>query len=368
MIVGLKYAGASDGFPARISVGDTVRLRLEGTEVSAYHKDKKVGYLTPDKRRLWNSLRPSTRTRATVVGEIVDEEGNIAGLDVEIPTRSAGAPPRTQNRTGPREAPKIDSGSRVYRAALGVAVLLSSIAVMGHASSTGPILARVNVASSGPAIDDDRELRRQAQLASAHRLSDEMRKREAAAEVKLQAEEEKVIGLQAALEQAEQASALQLKRIEELEDESRQAAVRQDAESLRLNGEIAALQQKIEHLALEKQKIEEEERQAALRDINDQELLRHRNQLTAWMVMSRVEQLKAILKNRTVLEQPKPEERAVAVPRTAAAPQSETKQQAEKSNSAEKSSKQAEEVQVKKKTNFSRYAQDYEEPAGSTNR
>src|SRR4026208_1133890 len=89
MIVGLKYAGASDGFPTRINVGDTVKLRLEGTEGSAYHNDRKVGYPSPDKLHLWNSLRPSARSRATVVGEIIDEDGNIAGLDVEISAKSA---------------------------------------------------------------------------------------------------------------------------------------------------------------------------------------------------------------------------------------------------------------------------------------
>src|SRR5262245_48415630 len=89
MIVGLKYAGASDGIPMRISVGDTIKLRLEGPEVSAYHNDKKVGYLSPDKRELWNSLRPSARSRARVVGEITDEDGDIAALDVEISARSA---------------------------------------------------------------------------------------------------------------------------------------------------------------------------------------------------------------------------------------------------------------------------------------
>ena len=49
-------------------------------------------------------------------------------------------------------------------------------------------------------------------------------------------------------------------------------------------------------------------------------------------------------------------------------PRSEPKHQAERSDPADKSSKQAEEVQFKKKTNFSRYAQENEEPAGSANR
>jgi len=96
--------------------------------------------------------------------------------------------------------------------------------------------------------------------------------------------------------------------------------------------------------------------------MNAEELLRHRNRLTAWMVMSRVEQLKTVLKNRTMLEQSKPEVRAVSVPR------SEPKQQAEKSDPPDKSSKQAEEVQVRRKANFSRYAQENEEPLGSANR
>ena len=139
MIVGLKYAGASDGFPTRISVGDTIKLRLEGAEISAYHNDKKVGYLSPDKRRLWNSLRPSARNRAKVVGEITDEEGNIAGLDVEIATRPSSAPGAAAKMPPSlRDAPKTDSATRSYRAGIGLAVLLASIAVMGHVNTAGP--------------------------------------------------------------------------------------------------------------------------------------------------------------------------------------------------------------------------------------
>lgn len=378
MIVGLKYAGASDGFPTRINVGDTVKLRLEGTEVSAYHNDRKVGYLSPDKLHLWNSLRPSARSRATVVGEIIDEDGNIAGLDVEISARSTIMPrPAAKAATRPRDVPKTDSGSKPYRAGIGLAVLLASIAIMGHVNTTGPDRSAIASEASltfgtggilslkpsfEPFPEDGQELRRQVQLTSAHRMADEMRRREVAAELKLEAEEQKGRTLQTALEQARQASLLQLKRIEELEEQARQSAAEQETENVRLHKEIASLQQKIDQLAIVKQKVEAAERQAAWRDINDEELVRHRNRITAWLMMSRVQQLKAVLKNRVTLEQAKPEVRAVAVPRI------EPKQQAEKASPPEKSSKQAEEVQVRKKNNFSRYAQDYEEPSNSTNR
>lgn len=374
MIVGLKYAGASDGFPMRIGVGDTIKLRLEGAEVSAYHNDKKVGYLSPDKRRLWNSLRPSARSRAKVVGEITDEDGNIAGLDVEISERSSSMP-RAAGK-GPaslQEVQKTDSASRSYRASIGLAVLLASIAVMGHVNSAGPdrfaaaaSLVPLN-SSLQPFLEEEQELRRQVQLTSAHRLADDMRRREAEAKLKLETEAEKARVLQAALERAQEASALQLKKIEKLEAQARQAAAQQEAESGKLNTEIAALQQKLDQLAAKQQKVEDEKKHAAWQTINAEELVRHRNQLAAWTVMSRVEQLKAVLKNKTVLEQVKPEVRAVSVPRNEPRQQVEKSdtpdrsKQAERSEPADKSSKQAEETPIRKKTNFSRYAQENDE-------
>jgi len=261
MIVGLKYAGASDGFPTRISVGDTIKLRLEGAEVSAYHNDKKVGYLSPDKRRLWNSLRPSVRNRARVVGEITDEEGSIAALDVEISARSPSLP-RAAGKVSPsvREGPKTESASRPYHAGLGLAVLLASIAIMGHVNSAGPekfaVASMVPLNSSlQPFLEEEQELRRQMQLTSAQRQAGEERRREALAELKLRVEEQKRRDLEAALEQAQQASAAQLERIEELEEQAREAAAQQKADSAKLNDEISVLQQKIDHLAAEQQKV-----------------------------------------------------------------------------------------------------------------
>jgi hypothetical protein len=380
MIVGLKYAGASDGFPTRISVGDTIKLRLEGAEISAYHNDKKVGYLSPDKRRLWNSLRPSARNRARVVGEITDEEGNIAGLDVEISTRPSSSP-RAAAKMPPnlRDVPKTDSAARSYRAGIGLAVLLTSIAVMGHVNTAGPdrfaaaSLVPLN-SSLQPFLEEEQELRRQVQLASVHRVANDMRRREAQAQLRLEAEAEKAQALQAALQLTQQASTLQLKRIEELEEQARQAAAQHAAESAKLNTEIAALQQKVDRLASEQAKVEEEKRQAAWQDINVEELARHRNRVTAWMVMSRVEQLKAVLKNQTMLQQVKPEVRAVSVPHSEPKQQAERSglpdrsKQAEKTDPPDKGSKQAEEVPIRKKANFSRYAQENEEPSGTANR
>src|SRR5688500_16041587 len=94
MIVGLKYAGGTDGFPIRINVGDVVALRRETRHaakhggVAAYHNGKKVGYLSSDKQALWKTLSRSARGQARVVGEILDEDGEIVGLDVKIPTAS----------------------------------------------------------------------------------------------------------------------------------------------------------------------------------------------------------------------------------------------------------------------------------------
>jgi hypothetical protein len=90
--------------------------------------------------------------------------------------------------------------------------------------------------------------------------------------------------------------------------------------------------------------------------------------------MSRVELLKSALKNRAVLEQTKTEERIesalqpVAPRRLEKIRVPEKSRAAEKSSAAERNSRQAEEVQVKKKANFSRYAQENEELGGTTKR
>ena len=254
---------------------------------------------------------------------------------------------------------------------------------MGHASSTGPdrlAAVQTSVGETGPTLgaastvplkpplqeapvlDPDQELRRQVQLTSVHRLADAIRQSEAAAELKLEAEQQKVRALEEALTQVRQASAQQLKRIEELEMQGRAAAAGRDAERLRHNNEVTILQQKIALLDGQNRQVEQDEKQATWRDMNDQELVRHKNRLSAWMVMSRVEHLKSVLKNKATLERAKTEEPAVS------APESERRQQAQRNTPPQKSSRQAEEVHIKKKANFSRYAQENEEPIGPTHR
>src|SRR5215212_11370185 len=83
IIVGLKYVGEADDLPTRVPIGDVVKLRREPCEqpdpgtVTAFYKGRKVGYLSPEKQALWDSLRPSTRRRAKVTGEILDEDGDL---------------------------------------------------------------------------------------------------------------------------------------------------------------------------------------------------------------------------------------------------------------------------------------------------
>jgi hypothetical protein len=62
--------GASDDIPARVPVGDVVSLQRElfdlwhSNGIAAYYEGRKVGYLSPKKQALWDSLEPSAEHQA----------------------------------------------------------------------------------------------------------------------------------------------------------------------------------------------------------------------------------------------------------------------------------------------------------------
>jgi hypothetical protein len=393
MIVGLKYVGASDGVPRRISVGDNIALRLEHDLVSAYHNGQKVGHLSPNKQRLWNSLRPSARRRAKVVGEILDEEGNIAALDVEItvPTGPAKRPVRT---APPPSAAEVSAKGRFARAGIGFAVLLFSI--MTHPDSTGPDqsarIASAFVPSAGAASDHvetalpaapaetvkalaaeeqgssestEDEIRRKVQLAVAHRLSEENRRQAAFIEKFRQEEAERAKVLEAQLSMAQAAAAEQRKQLAALEQQARRASAHLEAENRRLQGDIEALQRHLEEKRLAEAAAKEAERELALKELNALELVQHRNRMAAWTLMSRMMQIKAALKNQIEERSAKEEERATAAAiRNKIAQRAAREEERAALHSAEKPMKrliQPAIVQPRKKTNFSRYSLEAEE-------
>ena len=142
MVVGLKYVGATSDFPTRITVGNVIKLRPEADSLSmsgtvaAYHNGTKVGYLSPDQHSIWRSLKPSTPRQAEVVGEILDEDGNLAALDIEIvvPTRHH----KQRPNVAPENTDKTAGRRIALRAGIGFAGVFLSLAIMVRGVSTDP--------------------------------------------------------------------------------------------------------------------------------------------------------------------------------------------------------------------------------------
>ncbi|HEY7765888.1 MAG TPA: hypothetical protein VIB38_12930 [Aestuariivirgaceae bacterium] len=390
MIVGLKYVGASDGVPRRISVGDSVALRLEDDLVSAYHNGQKVGHLSPNKLRLWNSLRPSARRRAKVVGEILDEEGSIAALDVEIAVPTG--PAKRPAKTAPPAVPEASARARFVRAGIGFAVLLFT--VMTHPDSTGPDqgakVASAFVPSAGAAGEKaemveppeaikalaaevqgisestEGEIRRKVQLAVAHRAMEKNRRQAAVLEQFRQAEVERAKALEAQLKEAQAAAAEQQKQVAALQQQAREASAKLEAENRKLEGDIETLKRNLEEKRLAEESARQAEREVALRELNALELLQHRNRMAAWTLTSRVAQIKTALKEKIEEERSaKEEERAtVEALRNKIAQRVARDEERTPRETVEKPAKRAAQsviVQPRKKANFSRYSLEAEE-------
>jgi hypothetical protein len=322
-----------------------------------------------------------------VTGEILDEEGNLAGLDIEIDA----------TRDPDKQSPVIDAlGKKSKRGAgrkvaVGLAVVFLTATALSESigdpvpalsSRTPGPLAFVDRSPANPAeliqyrsgnlrlaqimptasdqlssiIDGQplepeegadssaqqmqaQELSRMVQQANAHRLTMEMKRRAELALSLHKAELHKTRQLAEDLRQAREAVARQRMRLEELERRARETADWQ-AENHKLKDDIAQLQRRIEQMMLVAEQREEEEgREVALKELDQEELVRHKNQMAAWSLVARAPAAQQTKKTRSAVRQA-PSEQAgttLAVP-------------ADKPNKKQK------------KTNFSRYAQENPEP------
>jgi hypothetical protein len=326
MIVGLKYVGAASDIPTSITVGDEVYFRREPgsvprlSAVAAYHNGRKVGYLSADKHTLWHSMGPSARRQATVVGEIRDEDGTLAGLDVEIAVTAE--PDEQASGREPSIAEKAPWRGKIVKAAIGAAALLLALAVMGRDSidPDGPIAAISSMTADRlSGVDRSRsmgltqvvkltpadqmkylsmpgdsseaqahELDRRVQQAYAHRLGADLKRRAELALVLRQAETEKTQQLADELRLAREADERRRIEIENLEQRARRMAAYWQAENRKLETAVTQLQRRMEEMTTAQRKQEEEARERlALTDLNIDELKRHENRVAAWKIIDR---------------------------------------------------------------------------------
>jgi hypothetical protein len=180
------------------------------------------------------------------------------------------------------------------------------------------------------------ELNRIVQQASVHRLAMDLKQRAEVTRLLQQAEMRKTQQLAEDLRQALEAAAQQRIRFEELERQAWQMALRWQAENRRLKGDYARLQRRIEEMELAAQQREEDERkELALQELNQEELERHKNKMTAWTTsVNRAAPITEVDKTKSALRQvPKEVIRAALTEST-------------------------DKLKRRRKTNFSRYAQE----------
>jgi hypothetical protein len=304
MIVGLKYVGEADDLPTRVAVGEMVKLCREPCgqpdpeAVTAFYNGRKVGYLSPEKQALWDSLGPA-RDRAKVTGEILDEDGDLAGLDIQIDVECDERPPVA----GAAAAAKSMRNKR-RGIVFGFAVLC--LILTAGADSTDPAIPAIGTRTPDPLALSSaermqaQELSRMVQRENAHRLANELRRRAEVALGLQQAEAHKTRQLAEDLRQARALAAQQRIRIEELERRTLAIAAHWQAENHKLEG------------------------------LNREELLRRKNQAAAWTARRSTPATK---KTRSAVRQA-PEEKTSAP------------------------SLLPNETTIRKKTNFSRYAQE----------
>ena len=297
MIVGLKYVGEADDLPTRVAVGEMVMLHREPCAqpdpeaVTAFYNGKKVGYLSTEKQALWDSLGPA-RDRAKVTGEILDEDGDLAGLDIQIDVECDKRPPVAAAAAAVKSMRKKRWGTVV-----GFAVLC--LMLTAGADSTDPAIPAIGTRTPEPlalvgrppqreqmieAADSSaeqsqaQELSRMVQRENARRLANELRRRAEVALGLQQVAAHKTRQLAEDLRQARALAAQQRIRIEELERRTLAAAA---------------------HWLAENHKLEE---------LNREELLRRKNQIAAWTARRSTP---AIKKTRSAVRQA-PDEKASA--------------------------------------------------------
>jgi hypothetical protein len=360
-IIGLKYTGGEDEFPYRVGLGSKIELERERTKpysfgaVAAYHDERKIGYLSDENRAAWNALKTFASHPAKVVGEITDESGKLAGLDVEV---------LIGDKAGVQARGFASPSWRAMRVATGLVVLFSSLTMMGALEGLGPssyrgagvevadVYGRGDLHISGQAaieaalgltvpmdLDPEQqagELNRKAYQAAAHRLAEEQKRRENLAEQLRQTEMRKVQLLAQDLQSAEAAIRRQQAEMERLTDRFLNAETNWMRERHKLNVDVARLEQEVGELNRARQFAEEEIRNAeAWRSINAEELTRKQQRMAAWKLVKKwKESALAVLEAQRVGKKATP-----ARPKAAEAP-----------------APRAATPKVRKKTNFSRYA------------
>jgi hypothetical protein len=352
MIVGLKYAGGAEDFPTRINIGEVVDLRQEPGRrnkpgpVAAYYHGKKVGYLSQEIQGIWRAIKRPARYQAKVVGEITDEDGELAGLDVQISVPSGPKPPPAKPK--PRR-------SMVLRPAVGLTVACLALAVMARAGGVGPpgvgallftqessdMAAANSVASRVPEQQVD-DLWRKTEEAAAHRLAFE-RKEHAESVQMLKQAQLKTQELAGELRRTRESIDRQQQQFDLFRRQTAETAALWRAENLKLRQEISQLRQHISQMQGPRRLAEaREEDHRALRELNLREIDRHANKIRAWNLIGRPAQ--------TARKEPKP---AAEI----GVPAKKTVVPAEKPATLSKNT-QPTETNQPRKANFSRYILD----------
>ena len=104
-IVALRDEDGTPLLPSRIPIGGVLQLKRERGRagrpetIAAYHDHRKVGYLPPEKRWIWEALNDNKHT-VVVVGQVATTSGELIAFDVEI-TLTERRLPRLRYRTVP---------------------------------------------------------------------------------------------------------------------------------------------------------------------------------------------------------------------------------------------------------------------------
>jgi hypothetical protein len=353
MIFGLKYAGGTDYFPSRVSLGDVIDLRREPNNlynpgaVAAYYNGTKVGYLADEKQGIWSAIKQSSRYKAIVVGEILDEDGELAGLNVEIFIHSDVGEPAPEPRT---EIPL--RGRRRWRAgriATALAVMFLTLAAMGAADSIGQ--SGVTQDTLRPKVQAELVERRQEPsigLADVMRLNRSDRQSvhlpDGRTTKRASGPQHPRPSMEAETDARQQQADELARKVQEAAAHRQQALAHWQADRHKLQTEIAQLQRHIGELK-QAQRLREERRARilALQEMNAQELIQHRQRLIAWKLISQ-SQKRAVLLRQVA----KAQKETVALPPAAKTPEKPVPPDAA--------------VKARKKANFNRYAQQGPKP------
>jgi hypothetical protein len=140
-------------------------------------------------------------------------------------------------------------------------------------------------------------LNRIVQQAAAYRLAQDLKRRvEAAQQAEVNTQQ-----LEEVLHQARLTVARQRSRLDQLEKLNSQTAAHWQAENRRVENNITLLRRRIEELRLANQQLEEERKQLALKELNQEELVRDKIRIRAWTLADpqarHVENFKRTLRN-----------------------------------------------------------------------